>query len=199
MKKLIPREELEKVVKLYMLGISYTEIGKIYGVGRMIVYGIVKTSKVDTSSRIIQRVQNKEFIKKCIKDLNVKFNKEDSFFAKYGMSMQAFKEITNENYVPYKRYSTQKSTARLRGIEFKLTFAEWLKIWTDSGQMNNSGKYKGNYVMARTLDKGAYEVGNVKIVTGTANHKEVPLNKALKTIMAHTGKSLEEIKEAIYG
>lgn len=59
-----------------------------------------------------------------------------------------------------------------RGIAWKLTFEQWLKIWTDSGHLDQRGRRKGQYVMARLGDKGPYAVGNVKIVTATENLTE---------------------------
>jgi hypothetical protein len=64
-----------------------------------------------------------------------------------------------------------KRAAR-RGIPFLLTYSEWLRIWIDSGHLDERGPYRGQYVMARFGDKGPYAVGNVKIVTVEANVSE---------------------------
>ncbi len=58
----------------------------------------------------------------------------------------------------------QKSNAKRRGIIFKLTFDEWFDIWSRSGCFKKRGRGLGKYCMARFNDKGAYEVGNVKIM-----------------------------------
>lgn len=77
-----------------------------------------------------------------------------------------------------------KHMARKRGIEFKLTFEEWFKIWTDSDHLHERGTKRGQYVMARNGDQGAYEVGNVRIVTTTENVREwydsIPAEKHLE-------------------
>lgn len=62
--------------------------------------------------------------------------------------------------------------AEHRGIRFTLTFDEWVAIWKASGHFHERGVWKGQYVMARFGDKGAYEVGNVKIVTNQQNIAE---------------------------
>lgn len=75
---------------------------------------------------------------------------------------------TNE----YKKYTDQKSKAKCRGIEFKLTFEEWWDIWQQSGKWDQRGIRKGQYVMSRYKDQGAYEIGNVHIQTVGDNNKE---------------------------
>lgn len=66
-----------------------------------------------------------------------------------------------------KRYNEQKLGAKRRGIEFNLTFDEWWGIWRP--YWSNRGRNVGNYVMCRTMDSGAYEVGNVRIDTVKGN------------------------------
>lgn len=70
-------------------------------------------------------------------------------------------------------YHQQKHMAKKRGIAFNLTFVEWLEVWTLSGYFAERGRAnKRQYVMSRPGDKGAYEIGNVKIVTMGANSQE---------------------------
>ena len=69
-------------------------------------------------------------------------------------------------------YIMQLHNAKKRGIEFKLTYREWLHIWLASGHINERGKRADQYCMARIGDQGAYEVGNVEIKTNRANAQE---------------------------
>jgi len=71
-----------------------------------------------------------------------------------------------------KKYTDQKSKAKCRGIDFKLTFEEWYDIWQKSGKWDQRGIRKGQYVMSRYKDQGAYEIGNVHIQTVGDNNKE---------------------------
>ena len=64
----------------------------------------------------------------------------------------------------------QKHNAIRRGIEFRLTYEEWLEIWGDKLPLR--GRTKGCYVMARHGDQGAYEIGNVKIIPREENDRE---------------------------
>lgn len=77
-----------------------------------------------------------------------------------------FKDRT---YGAYYRASRSEKT---RGIPFLLTFEEWLKIWVDSGKLEQRGRRKGEYCMARFGDKGPYAIGNVRIILTTDNSVE---------------------------
>lgn len=72
-------------------------------------------------------------------------------------------------------YNKHKYSAGPRGIEFLLTFEEWLQIWTDSGHIHERGTRKNQYQMARFGDRGPYAVGNVRIITSSENHTEYNL------------------------
>ena len=72
---------------------------------------------------------------------------------------------TNEE----KKFDSQRIRAKQRQIEFKLTFDEWWDIWQSSGKWEQRGCHKGQYVMSRYNDIGAYEVGNVFIQTTEEN------------------------------
>lgn len=67
------------------------------------------------------------------------------------------------------RYCQHRSRSRQCKIPFILTFLEWLKIWIDSGHLENRGRFRGGYVMARFSDQGAYKVGNVSIISHAEN------------------------------
>ena len=74
---------------------------------------------------------------------------------------------------PYRlQFVTQRYKARLRGIEWELSFKQWLEIWRASGHLNERGNDKDSYVMARYEDQGPYASYNVKIITKSQNHKE---------------------------
>ncbi len=67
------------------------------------------------------------------------------------------------------RYNDQKRRARARSIEFTLSFDEWYDIWQKSGHWEERGRKKGQYVMSRVGDTGAYAIGNVFIQTHSQN------------------------------
>jgi hypothetical protein len=74
----------------------------------------------------------------------------------------------------YKRfYNVQKGDAKRRGVAFLLSFDEWFNIWEKSGHLDERGAFSGQYCMARFGDRGAYEMGNVRICTVNENHSEM--------------------------
>lgn len=68
-----------------------------------------------------------------------------------------------------KAYSQHKSNAKNRGIEMRLTFKEWKKIWLESGKWNERGRLRGQFCMCRFGDLGHYELNNVFIGQGSEN------------------------------
>lgn len=61
-------------------------------------------------------------------------------------------------------YVCQRKDAKRRGIPFLLTYEQWCEVWLESGKWEYRGKRRGQYVMSRPGDQGAYELGNVVIV-----------------------------------
>lgn len=70
------------------------------------------------------------------------------------------------------KYATQRTAAHKRGIDWRLTFAEWLRIWESSGHLAQRGVGIGRYVMARNGDCGPYSAGNVSIQLAVANSRD---------------------------
>lgn len=69
----------------------------------------------------------------------------------------------------FRAFYVQRQNAKQRGIEWRLTFDEWNRVWQDSGRWDSRGRGAGQYVMSRHGDKGAYEAGNVFINLGSQN------------------------------
>ena len=76
-----------------------------------------------------------------------------------------------------KAYTQQKSNAKQRGIEMRLTFDEWKEIWLLSGKWENRGKGADKYCMCRIGDAGHYEAGNVFIAQNKKNLSDGNLGK----------------------
>lgn len=85
------------------------------------------------------------------------------------------------------KWQLHRTNAKMRGIEFKLTFEEWFCWWMDTGHYMERGREVGKYVMGRIGDKGAYELGNIECVQAQKN-----------SVAPHVGKpKSEEWKEAL--
>lgn len=72
-----------------------------------------------------------------------------------------------------RKYLQHKHGAAARGIEFKFTEIEWIAWWEcqlGSEWPKLRGRKRGQYVMARIGDKGAYEPSNVQCLPCSLNH-----------------------------
>lgn len=87
--------------------------------------------------------------------------------------------IKQYDYKLRHQYACQKSKAKHRGIDFNLTYEEWLQIWTNSGHLKDRGCHKGGYVMSRKNDQGSYSINNVYIQTKYANDTEPQVLKKI--------------------
>lgn len=79
---------------------------------------------------------------------------------------EALIQITGKDQYPAYRY--QKNTAKQRGIEFKMTFPEWVQQY--GGRIAERGI--SGVVMCRLGDQGGYEAGNVRIGSQRSNVEE---------------------------
>ena len=75
------------------------------------------------------------------------------------------------------KYWNQKAQARLRGIDFTLTFEQWWDIWQQSGKWEQRGRKKDQYVMSRIGDNGGYTFGNVFIQSNADNNRDAAPNR----------------------
>lgn len=83
----------------------------------------------------------------------------------------------NERSLRRMQWNSQRFAAKVRGIEWDLTFEEWLSVWHESGKLCFRGRKPDDYVMARHGDVGPYKVGNVKIIRMRENCAEVHIHK----------------------
>ena len=101
----------------------------------------------------------------------------------------------NRNKRPKLReaYRMQRVNAARRGIAFELTFDEWLGVWQASGHLaERGGRKRGQYVMARPKDQGAYTLGNVQIV-------RMEDNRAEQTVPPLSPESRSKLSRALRG
>ena len=69
----------------------------------------------------------------------------------------------------------QRHTSKQRGVEFKLTFEEWVAWWGDD--FEHRGRRHYQLQMCRYGDEGAYELGNIYKASQSEN-KDRPRYKA---------------------
>ena len=83
----------------------------------------------------------------------------------FSFLIQEFMPISHE--AARLKFASHKGRAKIRGIEFKLTFEQWRAIWGD--KLDRCGPHAGQLGMCRIGDAVAYEVGNVYLGTPARN------------------------------
>lgn len=83
------------------------------------------------------------------------------------------------------KYCFQRQAAKKRGIAWEITFPEWMAAWTASGVMEQRGKGRLCFCMARHGDEGPYRVGNISIKSIVENSSE-GLKKTHRLGRAHS-------------
>ena len=75
-----------------------------------------------------------------------------------------------------KAWLAHRQSAAARGIPFRFTLLQWHLWWKSElrllGPAAKRGRRRGEYVMARLGDSGAYEPGNVRALTPAENHAD---------------------------
>jgi hypothetical protein len=83
-----------------------------------------------------------------------------------------------QTLIAKRKFWDQRQNARYRGIQWELTYDQWITIWLGSGQWHNRGiKSRDAYVMSRLGDQGPYSVDNVEIKTNYDNVMEGNLGR----------------------
>ena len=82
----------------------------------------------------------------------------------------------------YPMFVRHRSNAKQRGIEFNMTFPQWVRSW--GSDITNRGTRKGQKVMCRPGDVGPYEEGHVQIRSGRSNVQESHRLRNVATVKA---------------
>lgn len=170
---------------MYRGGKTLEEVGAVYGVTRERVRQILRKYQNTTKEEGGSIVRAKILREKA------RAKKEAACWSEYGCSLENFdrlKKLGDEMkaggatryQTPIGAFRNQRRNAASRGIEWRITLAEWWDAWERSGHWNERGRGQG-YVMCRFQDNGAYEIGNVYIATAVHNSTVQPNNPFRKT------------------
>lgn len=164
------KAKYQEMAELYKSGIVSNDIGRRYGVSGSRVMQILGRMGIG-------RDQGGKFARSINSQMKKQQEKRaDKFVASFGCLRSVALEINggislSAKGTPAFKYKTQRRTAITRGIEWKFTFPEWMRVWLDSGHWEHRGRWHG-YVMARIADTGPYSADNVEIVTQSQNIKD---------------------------
>lgn len=168
MRKAAQSERDNQMKRLFLRGETLHEIGQKYGVSRERVRQILSRFGVTGKDGGAKKRGEDN------KDRRLQ-ERQYSCMERWGCTLEQWEYLRgfDKDYyaTPIGQYAVQKYNAKKRGIEFTLTLWEWWEIWRDSGRYKKRGRCDGEYVMARFLDKGAYDRLNVYITTCNENIK----------------------------
>lgn len=69
----------------------------------------------------------------------------------------------------YQDYLAQKHNAAQRGVDHFLSFQQYFTVQDDAGHLHERGCGKGQFVLHRKRDFGAYEIGNIEVIRHEEN------------------------------
>lgn len=164
----------EIMLAMYQAGKTLAEIGAVFNLTRERVRQVMSKNFGTTADGGGQHIRASRKAAKRAAD------KERRYQQKYGCSTAEYAEIFKIgeqmrnngawfSTTPVGAFNCQKKNAERRGIEWKLLLWEWWQLWDQSGKWESRGRHKGEYVMCRFGDAGAYEFGNVYIATCSHN------------------------------
>lgn len=167
-------ERAEAMAAMYSGGKTLAEIGGLYGVTRERVRQIISKRHGMTA------IDGGNSVRSSIKRRVRAVARDARYLAEHGCTYSQYQSLMKigrdmrENgdsfyRTPTVAFNSQRQNAKDRGIGWKLTIWEWWLIWQESGKWPLRGKTKGQYVMCRFGDTGAYEIGNVYIATCSHN------------------------------
>lgn len=161
---------LSDLVERYS-GWTMDEVGKAYNISRERVRQILSKADVSVKMAIESRKLNNIELKAHKKDLWC-LGRFGCYYSDYKMLIEIGRDMMSKGYsrevTPTRAFTSQARNSKIRKIPWRLTLWQWWKIWEESGKYNQRGRGNG-YVMARYGDEGAYEVGNVLIISVRRN------------------------------
>ncbi len=159
------KERVAKMTDLYKSGYTLQQIGDEYGITRERVRQIL-------SREGVCRTQGGSHVRSVVSAIykhKERKNADGRYVLTYGCTKEVAESLNGGERVstkgtPAYKYAAQRKNAHTRGIEWDITFPEWLAIWKKSGHFDERGRAKG-YCMARYGDSGPYHPDNVEIIT----------------------------------
>jgi len=177
---------VEAMVTQFRSGQTLQEIGDQYQLTRERVRQILASAGI---TREEGGASIKRQLKSSARERANKARRDASAIAIYGCTHDELMRCNEHRPLCAKgaasrMYSYQRKNAFGRGIPFKISFPDWLRVWQESGKFNMRGCGHNKYVMSRFGDKGAYEVGNVFIQDADQNNREYALRRYGKEKLA---------------
>lgn len=164
-----------EVSTLYLSGFSSTEIAKKFGCSGQNIRQMLKRMGLGSSVGG-PWVKAKERAKERAAEV------EARRLARWGLTKNELEQIAPNGTAhpdsPMRVFWYKKRNADRFGVSWELSFAEWWKIWQDSGRWNERGR--GKYVMGRLKNDGPFSVENTVIMSQSEASKRSFILKPAK-------------------
>ena len=157
----------ETICKAFGVGITMQQIADIYNLSREAIRKILEKNGIESQNGGAKLSSQQ---RQANRDTRMRAWHMHTF------GCEPHESVLINGKFPWARrkYLQQKNNAKRRDIGWCITFPQWASIWERSGKINMRGRSLNNqFVMARKNDSGPYMVGNVYIVTGAENLKEM--------------------------
>jgi DNA-binding CsgD family transcriptional regulator len=170
-----PGKREEEMCSLFLEGKTFAEIGNIFGLTRQRIMQLLKKTYgvwgPDGGVSIRVRAARE------------KLEKRRAAYAMqhFDLPYEEYRRVLKLPGQPTRKYASQRNGAFKRNIAWELTFAQWWKIWQQSGHWDQRGHGANRYCMCRLGDVGPYAVDNVYIATNSENIRDGWLNRGAET------------------
>lgn len=154
-------ERAQEMASLFRAGYTMNAIGEQYGITRERVRQIITRNFGMTAEHGGRSVGAADRAERRAAKLNAQS------IAKRGCTLEQYHQL-RDMVKPTRAYSSQRSNAHKRGIEWKFNLWTWWQVWQASGKWDQRGRGQG-YVMCRINDEGPYAPGNVFIALAAEN------------------------------
>lgn len=158
-----------RMCRLYQEGHTLQQIGTVYGLTRERVRQIIsKAGMTAKDGGIHRQTLNRQDVKAAEQLARRNASAQLWFGCDYATMLAlngGIKPWAKGERVKTRAYFNQMRSATHRGIEWRMTFPEWCRLWEESGLYDQRGRTADGYVMARIQDFGPYAPWNVYITT----------------------------------
>jgi hypothetical protein len=159
----------------YKAGKNMQQIGDFYGVTRERVRQVLVSIGINYSSS--GRALSADQKRKSAAERRIEW-KEQNILKRWGCSVEEHKEGKKLGYVL--AFTEQRRNARNRGIEWRLSYKQWIDWWRATGRLDARGRTGGGYCMSRIGDSGPYSLENIECKTIAENSREALTRRPTK-------------------
>lgn len=152
-------ERTENFKSMYLAGLTLEQIGERHGITRERVRQVLaKIGITRFDGGASKKAQHR------------KATKSRHRGSRYGITAEQWQFLSDLGVLD--AWREQRRNAINRGIAWELTVSQFWSLWEQSGKWSQRGRKKGQYVLARLKDEGAYTLFNCWVCLGADNIRE---------------------------